>query len=297
MKPKKFYMHKISNLVNVQQIVTVHYQKLDDNYVSQEEEHNFWELLYLDKGALSIVENGETHRLEQGECILVAPNIPHYVCDGNEDPFLFIISFASKSEELFFLAGKNLRVEQENRYLLQDVLSEASETFALPEFNPALNKLEPGANPPLGGEQVIKNSLELFFIRLMRNENDKANEQRFFLSKINSSGELQDEIVKYLNGKLYDSFSLDELCDELHYGKTHLCTFFRKKTGMSIYQTYLKLKTEEAKKLIRKGVPFPDIATKLCFDSLSHFNNVFRRHANMTPMQYKKSIHENFKKA
>ena len=295
MKPKKYYMHKISNLVNVQQIVTVHYQRLDDKYVSQEESHNFWEFLYLDKGEISVVENGEPHRLEQGKGILIAPNEAHFVADGKNEPFLFIISFASRSEALFFLAGKVLRVEQENRFLLQDVLSEASETFSLPEFNPALNKLEPGENPPLGGEQVIKNSLELLFIRLMRSENAKAGDRRFFLSKIDSSGELQDEIVKYLNGKIYGTFSLDELCDELHYGKTHLCTFFRKKTGMSIYQTYLRLKTEEAKKLIRKGVPFPEITTRLCFDSLSHFNNVFRRNAKLTPAQYKKSIHETFK--
>ncbi len=290
MKAKKFYMHKISNLVNVQKIVTVHYQKLDDSYSSKEESHDFWEFLYLDKGEISIVINGDKRRLEQGKCILVPPNDAHYVCDGNKQPYLFIISFANRSEGLYFLTGRILHVEQENRYLLQNVLTEASQTFILPEFDPALNKLTLSDRPPLGGEQVIKNSLELLFIRLMRRENAKAEEQRFFLSKINSSGELQDEIVKFLHGKIYDRFSLDELCDKLHYGKTHLCTIFRQKTGMSIYQTYLKLKTEEAEKLIRKDVPFPEIASSLCFDSPAHFNSVFRRYAGMTPMQYKKSI-------
>jgi len=94
-------------------------------------------------------------------------------------------------------------------------------------------------NPNLGGEQVIKNSLELLIIYLLHRANNRDAQQEFFISKINSSTELQDEIVRILSSKLYDTFVLDDLCNALHYGKTYLCTFFREKTGMSIYQTYL----------------------------------------------------------
>ena len=46
---KKFYMHKISNLLNVQKIITIHYQSLEKNYVFPEEKHDFWEINYVDK--------------------------------------------------------------------------------------------------------------------------------------------------------------------------------------------------------------------------------------------------------
>ena len=48
-KPTKFYMHKISNLLNVQKIVTIHYQSLEKKYVFPEEKHDFWEINYADK--------------------------------------------------------------------------------------------------------------------------------------------------------------------------------------------------------------------------------------------------------
>ena len=96
--------------------------------------------------------------------------------------------------------------------------------------------------------------------------------------------------MRILSSKLYDSFELDDLCAALHYGKTYLCTFFREKTGMSIYQTYLKLKIDESKKLIRQKYSFSEIAGKLCFDSLSHFNYVFKKYVGMTPGEYKSSI-------
>ena len=87
-----------------------------------------------------------------------------------------------------------------------------------------------------------------------------------------------------------DKEMLDELCAEIHYGKTHLCTFFKKQTGKTIYRTYLKLKTDEAKKLIRRKVSFTEIAERLCFDSLPHFNYIFKNGTGMTPGEYKKSI-------
>ena len=52
-KTKQFYMHKIANLLNVQKIVTIHYQELDKTYASEEETHDFWELIYADKENVS----------------------------------------------------------------------------------------------------------------------------------------------------------------------------------------------------------------------------------------------------
>ena len=59
---------------------------------------------------------------------------------------------------------------------------------------------------------------------------------------------------------------------------------------MSIYQTYLKLKIDEAKKLIRKNKSFTEIADALCFDSISTFAFVFKKHVGMTPGEYRNSI-------
>ena len=169
-------------------------------------------------------------------------------------------------------------------------MTEATETFVIPDFDPALNKLELKEKPNLGGEQVLKNSLELLLIYLLRGEYTQNAAPEFFISKISSSTDLQDEIVYFLSSKVYDKISLDEICAQLHYGKTYLCSFFKSKTGVSIYQTYLRLKIDEAKKLIRRNHSFATIAGKLYFDSVSHFNYVFKKITGMTPGEYKESI-------
>ena len=287
---KKFYMHKISNLLNVRKIVTIHYQALEKNYVCPEETHDFWEINYADKEDIYIILDGEKIFLKQGEIIFIHPNQPHYVESFDKEPNLFIISFLCKSPSMEFFQNKRFSVPEKYRYLLQDIMSEATETFDLPDFDPNLTELKLKEHPNLGGEQLIKNALESFLIYLLRYAQNKSLSQEFFVSKIADSTELQDEIVRILNSKIYDRFTLDDLCDQLHYGTTQLCTFFRKKTGKSIYQTYLKLKIDEAKKLIRKKISFSEIADKLCFDSVSTFTYVFKKHVGMTPSEYKKSI-------
>ena len=287
---KHFYMHKIANLLNVQKIVTIHYQELERGYSSAEETHDFWEIIYVDKQEISVVKDSAGSLLRQGEIVFIKPNQPHYVRCGKEGANIFIISFECRSESMGFFFDKQYSVPDKYRHLLQNIMAEARETFIIPDFDPDLNKLELRENPNLGGEQVIKNSLELLLIYLLRRANNRDAQQEFFISKINSSTELQDEIVRILSSKLYDTFVLDDLCNALHYGKTYLCTFFREKTGMSIYQTYLKLKIDESKILIRRKLSFTEIANKLCFDSLSHFNYVFKKYAGMTPGEYKASI-------
>ena len=104
-KSKQFYKHKISNLLNIQKIVTIHYQEPEKDYVSVEESHDFWEINYADKNDFYVCFGNEKHLLKQGEMIFIKPNYPHNIeCTGKE-PNIFIISAAwasaaAKSPEL-----------------------------------------------------------------------------------------------------------------------------------------------------------------------------------------------------
>ena len=83
---KKFYKHKIANLLNVQKIVTIHYQEPEKNYVSKEEKHDFWEIIYADRKDVLIVSENANTLLKQGEMIFIQPNLSHHVeCIGENN--------------------------------------------------------------------------------------------------------------------------------------------------------------------------------------------------------------------
>lgn len=284
---KTFYLHKISDLIRIRAIVTVHYQELLAGYVSEEESHDFWELIYADRKDITVVTEGAEAPLKQGNAMFVRPKAPHFVkCE--KDANIFIISFETRSESMAFFSNRILPIPKERRALLQTLMGEALNTFRIPDFDPALNKLELLPSPKLGGEQLIKNALEMLLIYLLRDE--EGHTPRYFVSKIEDSDALEDEILNILNAHVYDTFSLDEICETLHYGKTHLCTFFKQKTGKSIYRTYLSLKMDEAKKLIRAGEKFTEIAYRLGYSSPAHFSDAFKKINGCTPLEYQSSI-------
>ena len=288
---KTFYMYKISSLLTISKIVTIHYQKLLKNYVFPKEKHNFWELIYCDKNEVFVTVEDDKKLLKKGEVVFIAPNETHSVeCDNLSDANIFIISFDCKSKTMNYFKGKRFIVPEDLRFLLASIMSEAKHTFVIPDFNPNLDKLVLRNDPNVGGAQVIKNNLEELLIKLIRFETAKPTSQEVFISKIEDSDALEDEIIKILENNVYSNVTLDAISSALHYGKTTICKTFKKKTGKTIIGYYLEIKIEESKKLIRENKSFSEISSALGFDSLPHFTKTFKRITTMTPREYKNSI-------
>ena len=291
MNGKIFYKYKISNVLNISEIVTIHYQKLNKTYVFPSEEHDFWEVMYCDKNQV-LVNCGERQIcLKKGEILFVKPNEIHSVLGvGQADANLFIVSFVCKSRTMNYFKEKLFKVPEEARHLLASIMTEAKQTFVIPDFNPNLSKLELKNGANIGGAQLIKNNLEELLIKLIRAETSKPSSSEIFISEIEDSKSLEDEIIKILQQNLYGNISLDEIASELHYGKTTICKTFKKKMGNSIINYYLLMKIDEGKKLIRENKSFSETAELLCFDSLPHFTKTFKKVTQMTPREYKNSI-------
>lgn len=291
MKEKIFYKYKISNVLSVSEIVTIHYQKLPKTYEFPSEEHDFWEALYCDKNQVVITCGKESFTLKKGEIFFIKPNDNHSVAgDGKFDSNLFIISFVSRSRTMSFFKDKLFKVSDDEKRLLSAIMTEAKQTFIIPDFNPNLDKLELKTTANIGGAQLIKNHLEELLIKLIRAETSKPSSSEIFISEIENSTSLEDEIIKILQGNIYGVISLDFIASTLHYGKTTICKTFKAKTGFSIINYYLSLKIDESKKLIRENRNFSEIADLLGFDSLPHFTKTFKKFTQMTPREYKNSI-------
>lgn len=291
MNGKIFYKYKISNVLNISEIVTIHYQKLNKTYVFPSEEHDFWEVMYCDKNQVYVNCGEKKICLKKGEILFVKPNEIHSVLgDGQADANLFIVSFVCKSRTMTYFKEKLFKVPEDARYLLASIMTEAKQTFVIPDFNPNLSKLELKKGANIGGAQLIKNNLEELLIKLIRAETSKPSSSEIFISEIEDSKSLEDEIIKILQQNLYGNISLDEIASELHYGKTTICKTFKKKMGNSIINYYLLMKIDEGKKLIRENKSFSETAELLCFDSLPHFTKTFKKVTQMTPREYKNSI-------
>ncbi len=289
MENRNYYEYKLNNLLMIKKIVTIHYQELIKKYSFNGEKHNFWEIAYVDKNQITYHIENKKIILNAGEILFISPNLFHSLkCE--KDANLFIISFVCNSPCMNYFKSKKIQLDNSSINLLSNIIKEAKSTFNLPKFNPNLNQLQLLEHPLVGGEQMIKNYLEIFLIKLLRKDAMSYRPTIVFLPKTNENLSFEEKVINFLNNSLYRKVTIEDVCKETRYCKTYVCTHFKKAMNVSIIDYYLNLKIEEAKKLIINGFSFSQIFESLCFDTPSHFTNTFKKYTNMTPSQYKKSI-------
>lgn len=285
-----YIKHKIVNIINIQKIVTVHYFEFDRNFSFEGESHDFWEMVYVDKGVLRVTANKNEFVLSQGECYFHKPNEFHiHRADGVNAPNAFVISFVCNSESMKFFKKKQIIVPAQLRPLISNIIEECQKTFDLPFNNPNLKKLSLLPCSVVGGQQMIRTYLEQLLILLLRKETSSGG--TIFASHDLMIEDIANRMKKKLDETAYSDIKVNNFCKEMQYSKAYLSKIFLKNYGFTINEYINRVKINEAKKLIRKQEHnFTQIAEMLCFRDPLYFSKVFRRVTGMSPSEYKKSV-------
>ena len=275
----------LKNIVTIQKIVSLIHNEFSPTYQTNGEAHDFWEIVYVDRGELYLLGGEQEHLVKQGEIIFHQPNEFHRVrCDGIHSASVFIVSFDCRSPAMRFFREKVMEVPRELRPILQMLTEECIQSFhisALP--------LRQTEKPPLGGQQLIRNYLECFLIRLMRFASDQENSQEsFFPSQEHLESSLAEDIETYLKAHLCERVTLEDLCREFHFGTSTLCNVFRKRTGKPILRYFLELKIEEAQRLLYEDRrTITEISEHLGFENPQYFSRIFRQYAGVCPREFR----------
>lgn len=287
---KTYYKHKIENLLLINKIVTIHDFKFSKNFKSQGESHDFWEMVYAYKNSLLCTADGINITLKEGEILFHKPNEFHSLSsNGISAPQVFIISFECKSEAMRFFEGKKLLLKDEFTHYVNLIKKECSKTFDLSLSSPELKKLPLLNKPILGGQQIIKNVLEILLINIMRAETESNDGNDAFLPSDELNERIANDIIQYLKKNLENDVSIKQIANTLNYNKSYLFKKFKQATGKGIIEYFTELKIARAKKLLEStGLSVKEIAERLCFDTPNYFCKVFKKFNNLTPLEYKK---------
>ena len=287
---KKYYKHKIENLIVISKIITIHYFEFDKNFSAKTESHDFWELVYAHKGDIICYADGKEELLREGEALFHKPNESHSLkSDGKRAPNVFIISFECKSEAVRFFENKKITLKKELLRCIFAIIDESKKTFDLPFSDPELKKMKLLSSPVLGGSQVIKNYLEILLIGLMRQESESAQESAVFLPRDKFNERISDLVIEYMREHIRDSLSIEDICRALHYNKSYIFKQFKKTTNCSIMAYFSKLKVEKAKELLREtSMSIGEISSYLSFDTPNYFSKTFKKITGFTPSTYRK---------
>ena len=281
---------QLKNLISITKIVTIHYYEFDKSFSFAGESHDFWEMVYVDKGAVCVMSEDEEIVLSQGDVIFHKPNEFHAIKAHGSEPNFFVVSFVSPSPTMALLEKHHGQLSERLKPFISAIIKEADMTFVIPKNDPALKKLQKKENAIIGGEQLIKTYLEQLLILLIR-EKQSVGTAEVFPSKKSMESHLIDAVKKHLERNVREKISIADVCRHLGYSKSYLCKLFRAQTGCSIIDYGVKAKITLAKRMIRENnLNFSQISDALSFDNPQYFSRVFRRVTGMSPTEFKQTL-------
>ncbi len=95
--------------------------------------------------------------------------------------------------------------------------------------------------------------------------------------------------ILYINEHLNEPICVDDVAESIHRSASYINKKFRNELGFSVGQYIIHARVNEAKSLLLyTGKTLNEITTYLCFSSQPYFQNVFKKVAGMTPLEYRR---------
>ena len=289
-----YVKHKLERTLNVSRIITLFYMPLPKDFLYGGEAHDFWEMVYVDKGEMLCTADTRQFILKSGEMTFHRPNEFHNLSgDNRDDANVSIITFECKSPAMSAFSGKIFKLNADERATLAELFSEGISCFSLVnEEDPLSQTMYKRESIPTGAQQLTKNLLEIFLIKLMRHTDVITKEMResYLIGGINAPAEIK-AIIDLIEQKIYARLTVAEVALHLGRSESAVKQMFHEYVGGGIIAYYNRRKIKEARRLIRAGNHnMTEISEMLGFDTPQYFTKCFKTIMKMTPSQYKKSI-------
>ncbi|WP_138753095.1 helix-turn-helix transcriptional regulator [Paenibacillus sinopodophylli] len=292
--PDQLRRTRLRTTIEIQKLITLFYFEHNKDYVFIGEKHNFWELLYVDRGEVEVRTDKAIHVLRQGSIIFHKPNEFHsFRAAKGVAPDVIVVTFDCHSPAMRGFEGKQLQVNEEERKMLVLMMHEGKQAFEFP-FRHPLKRLPHAA---AGSEQLLRCYLETFLLLLLRKleaADSGVVQQQLSLphpAREKSEQLLLRDILSYIAEHLDDPLNITTICGQFYMSRTRLQMLFHKQHGCSFKQYVTQLRIRKAKILIREDTRnMTEIARLLGFASIHYFSKAFKKETGINPSEYARSV-------
>lgn len=286
-----FTKTKLSTSLEIDSVYTLHYFDYAKDFSFEGETHDFWELVFIDSGNVTVTAEERTFDLAAGDMIFHCPGEFHSIKANGSYAGVAIITFSTSSESAKLLRKQRLKINDEQKLYISLILKETAKAFAGPLDIVDQKALIRLTDAPFGAEQMIKTALEQLLISIIRTVTENKNKLGDKSENYPKDSVMITRIQKILEDNIYGQISLNKISEELNFSKSYLKSRFKAATGYSIYQTFIQMKISLAKKLLSEGKhSVSEISDMLSFSSIHHFSKTFHQYVGMPPMAYSRSV-------
>ena len=254
--------------VRVECLYTLFYQEKEAGFFFPGESHPMAELLYVDKGRLHSVADGQDLLLEQGDLVLYAPEQWHMqYADPEQAPSMVTIGFWARGMRWDGLCNRKFRPGRETVNLLQQIMKaqerdDADRIFSL-----------------------------LTLVLLDLQENTPNGEKQSAGAGVSGENTIIRKAQQYVQAHIEERLTVPLVAEKIGVSASYLTALFHKHMELSPGEYIRRIKLDRSKQLIREGqLNFTQISESLQYSTVHHFSRQFKQMFGLTPTEYAKSV-------
>jgi two-component system response regulator YesN len=96
-----------------------------------------------------------------------------------------------------------------------------------------------------------------------------------------------EKALAFIDKHYLESFTLQEVAEHVGMNATYLSLLFKEKVGTSYIKHVTKLRMEQAKIMLLKGMLVNDVSKKVGYYNYRHFTELFKKYTGVTPGQFR----------
>lgn len=257
----------------------------------QHHSHICFEITVVDSGSGIYTTNNGKYLMQKGDIFIFSSNEYHCITEVGKDGLgLTNLHFEPRylwgnSSDSFSEANMNFCFYHSNEF--KNKIPAKNADTILSYFNEIKNELK-SKNSEY--HLQIKSLLNMLLIHLLRDFN--------YADKDNAVNSMQfkniQHILTFIDEHFTEKLSLSELAEMAGMSPNYFSTFFKKISGITLWDYISSKRINMAVGLIRNhnsSKNMLEIATLCGFNNTTHFNKMFKRITGMTPTEYKKNTY------
>lgn len=267
------------------------YIKTNQCQTTRPHTHSFYQVIWFKRGKGVHSVDFKTYDVSDNTIFFIAQNQVHYFDDntGYEGVLLhfneaFLVQNENKTD--FFLKPDlfdnpcglpSCRIGKSIETILDEYVSQIERELKNDE--------------PFGKEQLLRNYLRVFLIQVQRLKNKSGKSAEHPLSLQDEKRAQLARFVNLINENHTKGFAIAEYARLLHISPRSLSDLTRQllnKTPSQMIQERIIL--EAHRLLLYSSLNINQVAYRLGFEDASYFVKYFRKHTNISPSEFRKSV-------
>ena len=266
--------------IRLQNILGYYYRIRTPGYHFTGEQHNFFELTYVDTGVLYTEVDGVSYKLGEKDLMIYGPGQFHSQCTDNQAVSYVTIMFNMDNispdlpDDWYSVLINRVFHYNKKIYTLIKALVQESSTGA-PYTDSLMHCL-----------------LTETIIRLLQGVYSTPSVQPSSVVRQNYQDELFDRVLQFVESKIYEPLTVADICRQFSLSRSTLQLLFKNAVNQSPKKYISDMKLERSCQMLRENkYTISEISLKLGYSSIHYFSNAFNQKYHISPSEYAKRIY------